>query len=128
MKFRGKDLQVGNGIRPNGFLENGVFKQWGVQKYPELWGASGKAIEKAHQLLQKHQLTNLTHSSKSLNDSLLRRKEDMKKYAAKRKCKGSCPPRLNCKDCVSREQHEHMYTLINDSRQAIEALLQDFRA
>lgn len=148
MKFCGKDLKVGNGIQANGFLENCVFKQWGVWNYLELWGASGKAVEKARQLLEKHQITKLVDAAKSLKAALLQRNEDMKKNAAKRKCKGSCSTNvlcsackgarkrtrcsacqhLNCQACLAREQHVHVYTLISESQRAIEELLQEYRA
>ena len=55
MKVHDKDLQVGNGIEPNGFLEDGVLY---MRKYPELWGADGKVVEKAHHpLLHTYEMT-----------------------------------------------------------------------
>ena len=57
----------------------------------------------------------------SLQSVLRQRKDDMKKYAAKRTCKGTCAH--NCTYCAKRDEHVRMETLIQESVHAIESLL-----
>jgi hypothetical protein len=121
MKVGGKIIQVGNGIvAANGFLSSEVLTQWGIGKYEELWGARGKTVIKAQGLVA--QRDTLQRVVKSLNDALFQRKEDMKKQAQRRKCKGTCLPR-SCRECVTKSTHEHMEKIIRASKEEIESLL-----
>jgi hypothetical protein len=121
MKVGAKTVQVGNGIvAANGFLSSEVLAQWGICKYEELWGASSKAVIKAQGLVAHRDI--LQRVVKSLNDALFQRKEDMKKQAQRRKCKGTCPPRSR-RECAMKSTHEHMEHLIRASKEEIESLL-----
>jgi hypothetical protein len=121
MKVGGKIVQVGNGIvAANGFLSIEVLAQWGICKYEELWGARGKTVIKAQALVAHRDI--LQRVVKSLNEALFQRKEDMKKQAQRRKCKGTCPPR-SCRECAMKSTHEYMERLIRASKEEIESLL-----
>jgi len=121
MKVGGKIVQVANGIVPaNGLLSSEVLAQWGICKYEELWGARGKTVIKAQGLVAHRDI--LLRVVKSLKDALFQRKEDMKKQAQRRKCKGTCPPRT-CRECAIKSTHEYMERLIRASKEEIESLL-----
>ncbi len=151
MKLRGKDIAVGHGdgIQLNGFLETDVFAKWGVRNYPEMWGSSGKAVEKAREAKTQRQISQLQTCVLELEQALVQRRKDMDKYAARRRCGGACPinlkcsvctplylsgrgrkrrncldcKRLNCTDCVARQQHEHMESRLYECKEAIKNFL-----
>ena len=96
MKLRGKDIAVGHGIQPNGFLEADVFRMWEVSIYPAIWGSSGKAVEKAHEVKTRGQVSKLQACVRELEQALKHRRKDMQKHADKRGCSGTCPTNLKC--------------------------------
>ena len=143
MKLRGKDIAVGHGMKTNGFLEADVFRMWGVKNYPAIWGSSGKAVEKAHEVKTQGQVSKLHTCVGELEQALTHRRTDMRKHAGKRRCAGACPTnlecnacgqgrkrwncpdckRLNCADCVAKQRHEHMEAFVCECKEAIQKLL-----
>ena len=143
MKMRGKDIAVGHGIQPNGFLEADVFRMWEVSNYPAIWGSSGKAVEKAHEVKTRGQASKLHTCVRELEQALMYRQNDMRKHAGKRRCAGACPTNLkcnacghgrkrwnctdckrrNCANCVARQQHEHMEACVRECKEAVQELL-----
>jgi hypothetical protein len=139
MKLRGKDIAVGQGIKLNGFLETEVFAKWGVTNYPEIWGSSGKAVEKARAAKEQGQTLQLQTCVSELEQALVQRRKDMEKHAARRCCRGECPinlkcsvceqgrkrrncsdcKRRNCTDCVAKQHHEHMESRLYECKEAI---------
>ena len=141
MKMRGKDIAVGHGMKTNGFLEADVFRMWGVNNYPAIWGSSGKAVEKAREIKTRGQVSTLHTCVRELEQALMHRQKDMQKHADKRRCAGACPTNLkctacdrkrwncpdcklrNCANCVARQQHEHMEARVRECKEAIQKLL-----
>ena len=148
MQLRGKAIAVGNGINAqNGFLDRAVIEQWGVRSYADLWGEDGTAVLRARADLRAAQgRFQVAAASRSLSESLTHRKEDMKKHARNRRCRGECPtnlrctecatarrPRyncykcksLNCRDCVAKGQHQHMAEQMRGTIAALDGLLRN---
>ena len=146
MQLRGKVIAVGNGINAqNGFLDRAVIEQWGVRSYADLWGEDGMAVSRSGAIMTAAQgRAKVAAASQSLRESLTHRKEDMKKHARNRRCRGECPtdrccsecavarrPRykcfqcrsLNCQDCVAKGQHEHMVKLMGETKLVLDYLL-----
>ena len=140
MKLRNKDIAVGHGIQPNGFLEADVFRMWGVNNYPAIWGSSGKAVEKAREVKTRGQVSKLHICVRELEQALMYRQNDMRKHAGKRRCADACLKNLecdacgrgrkrwnckhrNCANCVARQQHEHMEACVRECKEAIQKLL-----
>jgi hypothetical protein len=143
MKLGGKDIAVGQGMKLNGFLETDVFAKWGVRNYPEIWGSSGKAVEKAREVKTQRKISQLQTCVLELEQALVHRSQDMSKHAARRRCRGACPinlkcsvcgqgrkrwncldcKRLNCTDCVARQQHEHMESRLYECKEAIKSFV-----
>jgi len=122
MNLHGKDVQVGHGINSAGFLQTAVLALWNVQTYQEIWGTFGKAVDKVRSaIIQNSKKEKVRLSITSLQAALRQRKHDMKKYAAKRTCKGTCAQK--CIYCTKRDEHVRMETMIRESMQAIEGLL-----
>jgi hypothetical protein len=112
-------MQPGQGLDERGFATpQAMWQAWGVSNYTQMWGRDGKAVGKAA----------VAPSAKRqravgiLEKAIQFRKEDMKKHARTRRCKGACPESKNCQDCRLRASHEHMLTLMCASKDAIQAL------
>ena len=66
--------------------------------------------------------TKRQHALACLEKAVNFRREDMKKHARNRRCKGECPESRNCWDCKMRGSHEFMLRLMCESGDAIKAL------
>ena len=146
MKLGGRNIEIGNGVQPNGFLESRVFAMWGVRTYLQVWGPYGEAVERAR-TIQAAQASKLRTCVDELEKALKARKEDMEKHKARSlaRCRGACPntnlrcdacqhrrrpafqcrdcKALNCRDCGIREQHEHVEALIRKCKDKIMKLI-----
>ena len=60
------------------------------------------------------------HAVTCLNKAMEYRKEDMKKHARNRGCRGECPAARNCRDCRSRDAHAFMLTLMDEALAALQ--------
>jgi hypothetical protein len=124
-----------------------VFAKWGVRNYPEIWGSSGKAVEKAQAAKAQGHTSQLQTCVSELEQALMQRRKDMDKHAARRRCGGACRinlkcrvcergkkrrncldcKRRNCTDCVARQQHEHMESRLNECKEAIQKFCSSVR-
>ena len=112
-------IKIGNGIEKNGFItDKRVLEMWGVGHYTHLWGRDGRAVHAAAAAPPAKRQNALTCLGKAIEY----RREDMKKYARSRKCRGECPESTNCRDCRMRRSHEFMLRLMRESGDAMQAL------
>jgi hypothetical protein len=112
-------MQKGSGLDDAGFAKPQVMWQlWGVANYTHLWGRDGKAVHAAAAATP----TKRQHALACLEKAVNFRREDMKKHARKRQCKGECPESRNCRACKMRDSHEFMLRLMRESGDAIQAL------
>jgi hypothetical protein len=117
--FDTSPMQKGNGLDDAGFAKPQVMWQlWGVANYTHLWGRDGKAV---HAAAAAHP-TKRQHALACLEKAVNFRREDMKKHARTRRCKGECPESRNCRDCKMRDSHEFMLRLMCESGDAMKAL------
>ena len=117
--FDTSPMQMGNGLDDAGFAKPQVMWQlWGVANYTHLWGRDGKAVHAAAAATP----TKRQHALACLEKAVNFRREDMKKHARNRRCKGECPESRNCRDCKMRGSHEFMLRLMCESGDAIKAL------
>jgi hypothetical protein len=105
-------MQKGNGLDDAGFAKPQVM--WKLC----LWGRDGKAVNAAY---AAHP-TKRQHALACLEKAVNFRREDMKKHARNRRCKGGCPESRNCRDCKVLVSHEFMLSLMCESGDAINAL------
>ena len=81
-------MQPGQGLDERGFATAQVMWQsWGVANYAQMWGRHGKAVHAAAAATP----TKRQHALACLEKAVNFRREDMKKHARKRRCKGQCP-------------------------------------
>ena len=112
-------MQKGSGLDDAGFAKPQVMWQlWGVANYTHLWGRDGKAVHAAAAATP----TKRQHALACLEKAVNFRREDMKKHARNRQCKGECPESRNCRACKMRDSHEFMLRLMCESGDAIQAL------
>jgi hypothetical protein len=113
-------LQPGQGLLDErGFATAQVMWQsWGVANYAQMWGRHGKAVHAAAAATP----TKLQHALACLDNAVNFRREDMKKHARNRQCKGECPESRNCRACKMRDSHQFMLRLMCESGDAIKAL------
>ena len=112
-------MQSGKGLNDAGFVKPDVmWHKWGVANYAHLWGSHGRAVHAAATAPPAKRQNALACLEKAVNF----RKEDLKKHARNRKCRGECPESRNCRDCRMRESHDFMLRLMCESRDAMQAL------
>jgi len=109
----------GQGLDDKGMANSYVMRQlWGVEYYSQLWGSDGKSVLKAASASAAQR----TQAVNCLAKALKFRKEDRKRYAQNRRCRDMCPTASNCQDCRSRVNHEFMFHLLGESKDAILAI------
>ena len=112
-------MQSGKGLNDVGFVKPDVmWQKWGVGNYTHLWGRDGKAVHAAAAVPPAKRQYAVACLEKAVNF----RKEDLKKHARNRRCRGECPQSTNCRDCRMRESHEFMLRLMCESGSAMQAL------
>ena len=112
-------IHNGQGLDHRGMASTDMMRQlWGVDYYSQLWGSDGRSVLKAASASAAQRMQAVT----SLAQALEYRKEDMKRCARNRRCRGMCPTASNCQDCRSRVTHEFMFLLLGESRDAILAI------
>ena len=117
--FNTTPIHNGQGLNDRGMATHDLMRQlWGVEYYSQLWGIDGRSVLVAASVpvAQRTQAVNF------LTKALEFRKEDMKRYARNRCCRGMCPPASNCRDCRSRVNHEFMFRLLGESKDAMLAM------
>ena len=60
------------------------------------------------------------HALACLRKEMEYRKEDAKRHARNRRCRGDCAPARNCRDCHSRDAHAFMHALMGDTLAALQ--------
>ena len=112
-------MQSGQGLNDAGFVKPDVmWQKWGVGNYTHLWGRDGKAVHAAAAVPPAKRQYAVACLEKAVNF----RREDLKKHARNRRCRGECPQSTNCRDCRMRESHEFMLRLMCESGSAMQAL------
>ena len=111
-------IHNGQGLDDKGRANSYMRQLWGVQYYSQLWGSDGKSVLAAASVPaeQRNQAVN------ALVKALEFRNEDMKRHARTRRCRGLCPTASNCQDCRSRANHDFMFRLLGESRDAMLAI------
>ena len=116
--FDTSPIHNGQGLNDRGMATHNVMQLWGVEYYSQLWGSNGKSVLAAASVLAAKR----TQAVNSLTKALEFRNEDMKRHARNRRCRGMCPAVSNCRDCKSRENHEFMFRLLGESKDAMLAM------
>ena len=112
-------MQSGQGLNDAGFVKQDVmWQKWGVGNYTHLWGREGKAVHAAAAVPPAKRQYAVACLEKAVNF----RREDLKKHARNRRCRGECPQSTNCRDCRMRRSHEFMLRLMRESGDAMQAL------
>ncbi len=116
--FDTSPMQKGSGVDDAGFAKPQVmWRLWGVANYTHLWGRDGKAVHAAAAATPMKR----EYALACLEKAVKFRREDMKKHARNRRCKGECPEPRNCRDCKMRVSHEFMLILMCESGDAMKA-------
>ena len=97
-----------------------MLESWGVSRYTDLWGKDGKVVRAAAKVTTS---TKTNHAFDCLEKTLNFRKEDMKRHARNRRCRGVCAESATCTDCDTRRKHEFIHNLLVESKEGLATIV-----